>query len=196
MRENKEKKDFFDGRCEHWKKPEPQKYALIKEKIMPLLELKKGEKVLDACGGTGILIPALKDYGVSITEFDYSPKMTDKARELHENDAEFVTGNIENMPFEDKVFDKIICHNCLPHIEDKRKAFNGCARVLKKGGILLVSHDLSRKETDDLHKKCHKSVCEDMMPSNKEITMLAAAAGFETVEIFDEEKYFAAVCRK
>ncbi|MCL2485856.1 MAG: class I SAM-dependent methyltransferase [Endomicrobia bacterium] len=196
MKSENLKKDFFDDCSKKWKELKHCLNELVKEKIIPLLELKKGEKVLDACGGTGVLMPLLKTYGVFITEFDYSQHMIDKARELHGADAEYAVGNIEEMSFESETFDKIICHNCLPHINSKEKAFNECARVLKKGGIFVISHDMGKKQVDDFHKKCHKAVCEDMMPSNKEITLFACTAGFETVEIFDEENYFAVVCKK
>lgn len=190
------RKEFFDGCAKNWSIPSGLKAETIKQQIIPLLELKKGELLLDACGGPGTLVPFLKEYGVKITGLDYSDKMTEKAKNDFPGEAEFITGNIENMPFENGFFDKIICHNSLPHIEDKRKAFSECFRVLKSGGIFVVSHDGSKKEIDEHHKKCHKAVSGDMMPSNKEITLFAAHAGFETVEIRDEENYFTVVCRK
>ncbi|MCL2390159.1 MAG: class I SAM-dependent methyltransferase, partial [Endomicrobia bacterium] len=72
MKEKFLKKDFFDDCSKDWEALKPCKYDLIKEKITPLLELKKGEKVLDACCGTGILTPVLKEFRVLIAGIDYS----------------------------------------------------------------------------------------------------------------------------
>ena len=190
------RKEFFDASAHNWSAPDEVKSEIIKQKIIPALELKKGESLLDACGGPGTLMPFLKEYGVKITEFDYSEKMTAKAKADFEGQAEFVTGNIENISFESESFNKIICHNSLPHIVDKQKAFKECFRVLKSGGIFVVSHSGSREEIDQHHKKCHEAVREDMMPSNKDITEFAAYAGFESVEIQDEATFFVIVCKK
>jgi len=190
------KKEFFDGCAEKWASQHQGSLEFIKQNILPLLKLKKGERVLDACCGTGVLIPLLKDGGLKITGLDFSDKMIEKAIEQFGSFAEFIVGNAEDMPFENESFDKIIMHNSFPHIDGKKKMFAGCYGVLKSGGIFLISHNGSREATDEHHKKCHHSVSGDMLPSNKEITLLAASAGFESVEIIDEESYFAVVCVK
>ncbi|MCL2334769.1 MAG: class I SAM-dependent methyltransferase [Endomicrobia bacterium] len=190
------KKEFFDSCAEKWGSPNEEKLELIKQNILPLLELKKGERVLDACCGTGVLIPLLKDAGAKITGIDYSEKMIEKAEERYGESARFIAGNVEDIPFKNESFDKIIMHNSFPHIDGKKKMFAQCYRTLKSGGIFLISHDMSRKDTDEHHKKCHHSVSSDMLPSNKEITLFAASSGFETIEILDEESFFAIVCRK
>ncbi len=190
------RKKFFDDCAQHWEAPSAEKVELVKNRILPLLELKNGENVLDACSGAGAIVPLLLEKGARITEFDYSENMIAAAKKLYGDQAEFVVGDIEKIPFSDAEFDKVICHNSLPHIEDKMKAFKECYRVLKGGGIFLISHSGSKKEIDEHHKKCHIAVCNDMMPSNNEITIFTAAAGFESIEILDEEKYFAVVCKK
>ena len=190
------KKKFFDDSAHSWSVPEGEKLLVLQEKIIPLLELKSGEKLLDVCGGPGVLIPLLKSMKVHITECDYSEKMIEKAKKLYAGLAEFVVGSIEKMPFKDKSFDKIICNNSFPHIENKQKAFNESFRVLKEKGIFLISHNASKNEIDAHHRQCHQAVKNDMIPSNDEIISFAAKSGFESVEILDEEKFFAVICRK
>ena len=190
------RKEFFDRCAQDWQEPAKDKMEIIKKYIIPLLELKNGESVLDVCGGPGVLIPVLKEAGVKITECDYSSNMVEKAKKLYPGQASFFVGNIEELPFEDGGFDKIICHNSLPHIEDKNKAFKECARVLKSGGIFVVSHNGGKKEIDLHHRNCHEAVKNDMMPSNQDIMKFASYAGFGAVEILDEEKYFAVICGK
>lgn len=190
------RKEFFDNNAKNWQLPSAEKIKIIRENIVPLIELKQGESLLDVCGGTGILIPLLKDFNLKITECDYSEKMIDVAKENYNGLAEFVVADIENLPFKNSSFDKVICHNSFPHIRNKQKAFNECCRVLKHGGIFAITHSGSKKEIDAHHKNCHKVVCNDLMPSNDDFIKFAAASGFESVEIFDEDKFFAVVCKK
>lgn len=190
------KKEFFDKCAREWHYPNEEKYKLIEENIISLLELKNTDIVLDACCGTGALIPLLKDKCAELAALDYSVEMLNKAEEINGNAAVYIEASIEDTCCADEEFDKIICHNSFPHIDDKRKAFSECFRVLKTGGIFLISHDGSKKAIDDHHKTCDKAVCNDMLPSNNEIMVFAANAGFETIEILDEENYFAVVCRK
>jgi len=57
--------------------------------------------------------------------------------------------DIQNMPFEEDVFDIIICNHVLEHVEDDKKALSEIYRVLKKDGfaILQVPADFSLVQT-------------------------------------------------
>ncbi len=57
--------------------------------------------------------------------------------------------NIENIPFQENIFDVFICNHVLEHVDNDLKAMQEIFRVLKIGGfaILQVPIDISRKET-------------------------------------------------
>ena len=190
------KKDFFAKCASQWDVLSDEKYRLVKENIIPLLELKNGNRVLDACCGTGVLIPLLKEARAKISAIDYCPGMVQKAKSLFGADTEILMMDVEKLNYGDKTFDAIICHNAFPHINDKKKAVKEFARVLKNGGILIISHDENRKKIDALHANCGGCVAKDTVPSNDEFISFAAAAGFSTVEIFDEEMFFTAVLKR
>jgi demethylmenaquinone methyltransferase/2-methoxy-6-polyprenyl-1,4-benzoquinol methylase len=190
------KKDFFDKCAHKWRYPSVEKYKLIEENIIPLLELKKEDIVLDACCGTGALISLLKDKCAELAALDYSAEMLAKAEEMNGGAAVYIEASLEDTCCSDEEFDKVICHNSYPHIDDKQKAFNECFRVLKRGGVFLISHDGSKHQIDEHHKSCDKAVSGDMLPSNDETIAFAANAGFKTVEILDEENFYAVVCKK
>jgi demethylmenaquinone methyltransferase/2-methoxy-6-polyprenyl-1,4-benzoquinol methylase len=190
------KREFFDKCAGSWHYPSKEKYQLIEENIIPLLELKSGDIILDACCGTGALIPLLKGKCAKISALDYSAEMLNKAEKMNGGAAAYIEASIEDTCCADEEFDKIICHNSFPHIDGKQKAFNECFRILKSGGIFLISHDGSKKAIDGYHKNCGKEVKHDMLPSNSQIITFAANAGFKTAEIFDEENFFAVACRK
>jgi 2-polyprenyl-3-methyl-5-hydroxy-6-metoxy-1,4-benzoquinol methylase len=51
----------------------------------------------------------------------------------------FVVGDIEKMPFQQGVFDVIICQSVLEHVKGKEKAIGEIAFSLKRGGKILTS---------------------------------------------------------
>ncbi|MDR2425771.1 MAG: class I SAM-dependent methyltransferase [Endomicrobium sp.] len=190
------KKEFFNTCADKWRYPCEEKYKLIEKHIIALLELKQTDIVLDACCGTGVLIPLLKGKCAEIVALDYSINMLNKAEEINRSAAVYVEASIENTYCADEEFDKIICHNAFPHIDDKQKAFNECFRILKQDGIFVISHDRNKEKINGYHKKCQHAVCNDVLPSNNKIIVFASNAGFKTIEIYDEENYFATACKK
>jgi demethylmenaquinone methyltransferase/2-methoxy-6-polyprenyl-1,4-benzoquinol methylase len=190
------KKEFFNKCAHQWKYPSEEKYKFIGENIIPLLELKKTDIVMDACCGTGAMIPLLKGRCAEIAALDYSADMLSKAEEMNGNAAVYIEASIEDTQCADEEFDKIICHNSYPHIDDKRKAFKECYRILKPGGIFIISHDANKREIDAYHRGCGKAVRNDTLPPNDETISFAANAGFKIMEIFDEEQFYAVACRK
>ena len=60
-----------------------------------------------------------------------------------------VKADILDLPFEDKLFDFVLCNHVLEHIEDDAKAMSELFRVLKPGGIGIfqVPQDLSLEQT-------------------------------------------------
>lgn len=57
--------------------------------------------------------------------------------------------DVQNMPFEDKTYDVVICNHVLEHVPDDAKAMSEILRILKPGGfaILQVPADLEKVET-------------------------------------------------
>ncbi|MFD1614705.1 class I SAM-dependent methyltransferase [Gelatiniphilus marinus] len=60
-----------------------------------------------------------------------------------------VKADICNLPFEDNIYDVILCNHVLEHIPDDRKAMQELYRVLKPNGmaVLQIPQDLNRAET-------------------------------------------------
>lgn len=55
--------------------------------------------------------------------------------------VELIQGDLsKDLPFEKNSFDRIVSHNVLECIPDKIKFINNCYTLLKKDGILVISH--------------------------------------------------------
>jgi ubiquinone/menaquinone biosynthesis C-methylase UbiE len=66
---------------------------------------------------------------------------------------------IEVLPYPDNFFDKIVSNCSLEHFNDDTKALNEMSRVLKPGGIVVLTVDsLSYPGTKDELRKLHAKI--------------------------------------
>lgn len=108
--------------------------------------IKKGDHVLDLGSGAGndcFVARAITGETGKVTGLDMTEQMVAKARQnckkLKYGNVEFSLGDIESMPFEDKLFDVVISNCVLNLVPDKSKAFREIFRVLKPGAHFCVS---------------------------------------------------------
>jgi len=104
----------------------------------------EGKNVLDAGCGTGRLIKRLKDLKGNIYGCDISEKMLGIARKKNSG-VEFLKADLENMPYEDAFFDVVIAGFVIVHFKYMDKLFEEIYRVLKPGGIIIISNVNQRK---------------------------------------------------
>ena len=108
--------------------------------------IKKGNHVLDLGSGAGndcFVARAIVGETGKVMGLDLTEQMVSKAREncakLNYRNVEFVIGDIEAMPFEDKLFDVVISNCVINLVPDKSLAFKEIFRVLKPGAHFCVS---------------------------------------------------------
>jgi ubiquinone/menaquinone biosynthesis C-methylase UbiE len=65
---------------------------------LDLLDLRKGESVLEVGAGQGVLAPRVADLGARYTGVDASPKLIDSARRRHGQSGTFVVGDARRLP--------------------------------------------------------------------------------------------------
>src|SRR6187402_719114 len=96
-----------------------------------------GDRVLDACCGTGDLALAAEREGGAVTGLDFSPKMLERARRKSET-ITWVEGDLLELPFEDGSFDAATVGFGVRNVADLERGLDELRRVLKPGGRVGV----------------------------------------------------------
>lgn len=92
-----------------------------------------GDRVLDACCGTGDLAIAAQHAGGNATGLDFSERMLERARA--KSDAiEWVQGDALELPFADGSFDAATVGFGVRNLEDLERGLRELRRVLRQGG--------------------------------------------------------------
>ena len=102
---------------------------------------KEGYTDLLDCGcGTGPMISLLyeEDSAKHYTGLDITPRMIEVAKAKNLAGVSWVVGDCENLPFEDNMFDAVICSNSFHHYPNPQKFFDSVQRVLRPGGRLIL----------------------------------------------------------
>ena len=117
------------------------KYGKIScENIYNYLKDKDYHKLLDIGCGTGYLINMLsKDYNAEYIGLDLSPEMIKQAKSKNIKNAIFVEGRSDEIPFDDNTFNIVTCSQSFHHYPDTDKAMQEARRVLKPGGLYILS---------------------------------------------------------
>jgi ubiquinone/menaquinone biosynthesis C-methylase UbiE len=157
-----------------------------------LAELHPGETVLDlgSGGGLDVLLSARR---VGPTGKAYGLDMTDEMLALAEanrrkagvSNAEFLRGEIEQIPLPDETVDVIIS-NCVINLSaDKRRVLREAFRVLKPGGRFAVSDVVVRGSIPDAVRRSMELWvgCVAGALEEQEFLELLAEAGFEGASI-------------
>jgi demethylmenaquinone methyltransferase / 2-methoxy-6-polyprenyl-1,4-benzoquinol methylase len=96
-----------------------------------------GDRVLDACCGTGDLALAAQAKGGHVTGLDFSERMLERARRKSAT-VEWVHGDLLALPFPDGSFDAATVGFGLRNVEDLGRAVAELRRVLRPGGRLGI----------------------------------------------------------
>lgn len=158
--------------------------------IVPLFGIKRGERILDVGSGTGGILPYLlhaSGPNSMVHAIDYAEEMVKFAKKkyAHEKRIVFHVCAVEDLPFVDSFFDRIICFGVFPHLADRPRALRELGRVLKGRGGLVIAHALSSQEIKNHHRKA-EPVKYDCLPEEAEMQLLLHNAGFSVLRIIDQ----------
>jgi len=100
--------------------------------------VRPGDRVLDACCGTGDLAIAARRAGAgAVVGLDFSERMLERAR-CKDRAIEWVRGDVLALPFDDGSFDAATVGFGVRNVEDLEAGLRELRRVLRPGGRLGV----------------------------------------------------------
>lgn len=112
------------------------------KRLIGACNIEKDSYVLDVGCGVGINSCYMaRDYGCKVTGIDLSEMMVKRSRERAarkkvKNRTEFIVADAHDLPFEDGVFDAVVCESVAAFSQDKKKLMNELVRVAKSGGYV------------------------------------------------------------
>jgi SAM-dependent methyltransferase len=105
-------------------------------------DLRGRKSILDVGSGAGQIVRHLLKYAdgdAAITGLDISPEMLRRARgRLRSDRPQLLSADLSRLPFAEGAFDCITCGYVLEHLPDARPGLAELARVLARGGRMLL----------------------------------------------------------
>ena len=135
--------DFYDGR-DNYDNEFTENRALS---LFKLVELKKGQKILDVATGTGfIAIEASKKVGNTgnVIALDFSPKMLQrcqqKINDLGLTNIELINSDVDQLAFANESFDVIFCSSAIVIFRNIIQVLRDWFNWLKPNGYIAFSY--------------------------------------------------------
>ncbi|MBW7957123.1 MAG: class I SAM-dependent methyltransferase [Deltaproteobacteria bacterium] len=129
-------KDFLSGKLlEYWKK-----YRFFDE-VQTFIRPLQGKKVLDIGCGVISVLNLIKEPGAELHGID---PLMDEYKQLYKLDdgIDWSAAPGEKVPFPGGYFDIVFCTNVLDHTENPDAVLDEVRRVLKDGGVFVLTTDI------------------------------------------------------
>lgn len=117
-------------------------YKKLLQSLIEALDIKEGDKVLDAGAGTGNLSIILKELGAEVIALDSSKEGLEVLKRKDADIKTVVQSLGGALDFRDNSFEKIVSNNVIYAIDPKerKKVFAEFYRIVKPGGKIVVSN--------------------------------------------------------
>ena len=121
-------------------------YQELLETICDELEIKPGEKILEAGCGTGNLAIKIKERGGDVIGLDNCKEALEIYKKKDPSAKVVLADLREKLPFPDNYFDKIACNNTLYVIPKEKQldVLEELYRILRPGGKLVIVNPIKK----------------------------------------------------
>jgi ubiquinone/menaquinone biosynthesis C-methylase UbiE len=107
--------------------------------IESMLQVQKGEIILDVGSGSGYLAEGIAEGNDCTICLDISLENLCSVKKGKRGNLLLINSSAETLPFRSGSFDKVLCAEVLEHISEDRQALRELARILKPGGVLVIT---------------------------------------------------------
>ena len=158
-----------------------------------MIGINEGDTILDVGSGTGILLPFLKQASGEnghITAIDFAARMIALSSAKHQylSGITYIVGDILELELQ-QTFQKIICFNFFPHINDKPAFLNKMKVLLKPYGSLVIMHDISRRMVNGIHASSD-TVTNDRLPECEKVSEMLLELGYSVHLAQENDEYY------
>ena len=162
--------------------PEPARcYGILLDRLSP----EPAGSLADIGCGTGVMLGRIREeYGdrFRLYGLDLSKESLRQAEQNCGGDVVLSQGDVDAMPYEDGMFDLILCMHSFHHYPHPVRALSEVRRVLKPDGLfLLVENDYPTRQRIHLNYRLWRQgypAGDIRMYSRGTLKLLAALAGF------------------
>lgn len=127
--------------------------------LLEWLDPQPGERILDVGCGDGFHDARIVAAGAEVVGIDiHQSRLAFARRHNGGGRVEYLSMDAERMEFADGTFDKVISCCVIEHFTNEAKVLENIARVLKPGGLLVLSADsLSNPEVTHSERETHRA---------------------------------------
>ncbi|MFQ6044046.1 MAG: class I SAM-dependent methyltransferase [Candidatus Poribacteria bacterium] len=100
---------------------------------------KPGSKILEVGGGNGLAARLLNQLGYHIISTDISLFFLRDAKKWHNEKLNYAVCDALDLPFKAESFDVVCSSELIEHVLDAGRALSEMARVVKKGGRIIIA---------------------------------------------------------
>lgn len=187
---------FFDALAPRWHAMQTdERRARLDRLLAPHHHwLREARIILDIGTGTGAFLPHLCHAApqAQVIALDLSTVMLAFARAAQGDHRVqvWIQGDAHRLPLPAQAVDRITCHNCFAHLEDRPAALRELLRVLMPGGVLLILHDIPREQVNAIHSSAENPrIRRHLLPPVDEAAAQVEAAGFCVLRTADTDHY-------
>ncbi len=139
MKQNTSWGNVADWYAKHLEDKDSYHVHVVLPNLLRILDIKKGEHVLDLACGTGFFSEVFHAQGAKVTAVDIGKELIALAKEHASSDISFFVSHAHELKFiEDKSIDKIALILAVQNIKEVKEVFIESKRVLKEGGKMVV----------------------------------------------------------
>lgn len=185
--------DFFTARAADWDSRFPDDGPAYAAAVADL-ELRPGDRVLDAGCGTGRALPPLRaavgPSGV-VLGADLTPAMLEAAvRAGRDRDGRLLRADVAALPFMSKSLDAVFAAGLIAHLPRPEANLRELARVVRSGGTLALFHPIGRAA---LAARQGRQITPGDLRAEANLAPLLIRSGWSMTSYVDEDNRFLAL---